>query len=95
MPQYLSLYFFSLQEKMLTFVIAKIGKHAFFEAVNIHVATREWRNWQTRTFEGRVDSPYGFKSRLSHQTKKQRVVAAFLFGANEARFAHEDATLMK
>ena len=33
MPQYLSLYFFSLQEKMLTFVITKIGKHAFFEAV--------------------------------------------------------------
>lgn len=33
MPQHLSLYFFSLQEKMLTFVIAKIGKHAFFEAV--------------------------------------------------------------
>ena len=33
MPQYLSLYFFSLQEKMLTFVIAKIGKYAFFEAV--------------------------------------------------------------
>ena len=29
--------------------------------------TREWRNWQTRTFEGRVDSPYGFKSRFSHQ----------------------------
>ena len=27
---------------------------------------REWRNWQTRTFEGRVDSPYGFKSRFSH-----------------------------
>ncbi|MBQ2970878.1 MAG: hypothetical protein IJE15_10910 [Bacteroidaceae bacterium] len=25
--------FFSLQEKMLTFVIAKIGKHAFFEAI--------------------------------------------------------------
>ena len=33
MPQYLSLYFFSPQEKMLTFVIAKIGKYAFFEAV--------------------------------------------------------------
>ncbi len=33
MLQYLSLYFFSLQEKMLTFVVAKIGKHAFFEAV--------------------------------------------------------------
>ena len=27
------LVFFSLQEKMLTFVVAKIGKHAFFEAV--------------------------------------------------------------
>ena len=27
---------------------------------------REWRNWQTRTFEGRVDLPYGFKSRFSH-----------------------------
>ena len=33
MPQYLSLYFFSLQEKNATFVIATIGKHAFFEAV--------------------------------------------------------------
>ena len=28
---------------------------------------REWRNWQTRTFEGRVSLMYGFKSRLSHQ----------------------------
>ena len=28
---------------------------------------REWRNWQTRTFEGRVVTPYGFKSRFSHQ----------------------------
>ena len=28
---------------------------------------REWRNRQTRTFEGRVVIPYGFKSRLSHQ----------------------------
>ena len=27
---------------------------------------REWRNWQTRTFEGRVVHPYGFKSRFSH-----------------------------
>ena len=30
---------------------------------------REWRNRQTRTFEGRVVIPYGFKSRLSHQEK--------------------------
>lgn len=33
MPQYLSLYFSHFKKKMLTFVIAKIGKHAFFEAV--------------------------------------------------------------
>ncbi len=31
---------------------------------------REWRNWQTRTFEGRVVTPDGFKSRFSHQTNK-------------------------
>ena len=30
---------------------------------------REWRNRQTRTFEGRVVIPYGFKSRLSHHPK--------------------------
>ena len=33
---------------------------------------REWRNWQTRTFEGRVVYPYGFKSRLSHQKGKSK-----------------------
>jgi hypothetical protein len=27
----------------------------------------QWRNWQTRTFEGRVIYSYGFKSRLVHQ----------------------------
>ena len=27
----------------------------------------EWRNWQTRTFEGRMGFPCGFKSRLRHQ----------------------------
>ena len=32
--------------------------------------TREWRNWQTRTFEGRVVTPYGFKSRFPHQAKQ-------------------------
>ncbi len=32
MLKYPNLYFFTLQEKMLTFVLAKIGKHAFFEA---------------------------------------------------------------
>ena len=30
---------------------------------------REWRNRQTRTFEGRVVTPYGFKSRFPHHFK--------------------------
>ena len=30
---------------------------------------REWRNRQTRTFEGRVSLMYGFKSRFPHQDK--------------------------
>jgi len=30
--------------------------------------TPSWRNWQTRTFQGRVDvSPSGFKSLARHQ----------------------------
>ena len=41
--------------------------------------TREWRNWQTRTFEGRVVTPYGFKSRFSHQKAHRGVL--FLFAA--------------
>ena len=28
---------------------------------------RECWNWQTGTFEGRVSTTYGFKSRLAHQ----------------------------
>lgn len=27
---------------------------------------RSWRNWQTRTFEGRMVLPYGFKSHRPH-----------------------------
>ena len=41
--------------------------------------TREWRNWQTRTFEGRVDLPYGFKSRFSHHPKSTCSSECFLF----------------
>ena len=37
-----------------------------FVARNDELNMREWRNRQTRTFEGRVVIPYGFKSRLSH-----------------------------
>ena len=47
---------------------------------NIYVVKsnmREWRNWQTRTFEGRVDSPYGFKSRFSHQRHLRKWVLFF------------------
>ena len=43
--------------------------------------TRPWRNWQTRTFEGRVVIPYGFKSRLSHQTPPFRRWSFSLFSA--------------
>ena len=39
---------------------------------------REWRNRQTRTFEGRVVIPYGFKSRLSHQ-KADELLVCLLF----------------
>ena len=42
---------------------------------------REWRNRQTRTFEGRVVIPYGFKSRLSHQTPPFRRWSFSLFSA--------------
>ena len=47
-----------------------------------------WRNWQTRTFQGRVDvSPSGFKSLARHkhsgfQTPEQSALGLiFLFGA--------------
>ena len=39
---------------------------------------REWRNRQTRTCEGRVVIPYGFKSRLSHQ-KADELLVCLLF----------------
>ncbi len=39
---------------------------------------REWRNWQTRTFEGRVVTPYGFKSRFSHQKALAKASAFFI-----------------
>ena len=42
---------------------------------------REWRNRQTRTFEGRVVIPYGFKSRLSHQKKRHPKGCRSFFGA--------------
>ncbi len=41
---------------------------------------REWRNRQTRTFEGRVVIPYGFKSRLSHQ-RGFRKESSFFYNA--------------
>ena len=39
---------------------------------------REWRNWQTRTFEGRVVTPYGFKSRFSHHNDTRKCVVFVL-----------------
>ncbi len=40
---------------------------------------REWRNWQTRTFEGRVVLPYGFDSRFPHQNKRERSKTSLSF----------------
>ena len=52
--------------------------------------TREWRNWQTRTFEGRVVTPYGFKSRFSHQ--KAHFGVLFLFAAKPKARRREDSS---
>ena len=45
---------------------------------------REWRNWQTRTFEGRVVLPYGFDPRFPHQQKapSNRCFLFFLCAGN-------------
>ena len=51
------------QKKHLTFIL--LGDILS----NVPSGMREWRNRQTRTFEGRVVIPYGFKSRLSHQNR--------------------------
>ena len=44
---------------------------------------REWRNWQTRTFEGRVVLPYGFNSRLPHQKAGKQSLVCFSFCAGD------------
>ena len=47
----------------------------------------EWRNWQTRTFEGRVGQPCGFKSRLRHQGASRRVLPPEAANADVAELA--------
>ena len=47
----------------------KLLTKSFFSCIIIK-PLREWRNRQTRTFEGRVISSYGFKSRFPHQQKR-------------------------
>ena len=49
--------------------------------------SREWRNWQTRTFEGRVIPSYGFKSRLSHQKKALAKASAFFYPSHRLGMA--------
>ena len=46
---------------------------------------REWRNRQTRTFEGRVFTTYGFKSRLSHQERIPSTESSFLITEKNAQ----------
>ena len=43
---------------------------------------REWRNRQTRTFEGRVSLMYGFKSRFPHQQEGRPNGLPFLSSGN-------------
>ncbi len=50
-----------------------------FIVYNIKCSTREWRNRQTRTFEGRVSLMYGFKSRFPHQDKDQVQLGLYFF----------------
>ena len=61
-------------DKTKKLVYNTICCHASVAKLNM----REWRNWQTRTFEGRVVTPYGFKSRFSHQQKEEHYVLLFL-----------------
>ena len=51
-----------------------------FVVRNGELNMRVWRNRQTRTFEGRVVIPYGFKSHHSHQKADELLVCLlFLF----------------
>ncbi len=43
----------------------------------------QWRNWQTRTFEGRVIYSYGFKSRLVHQADQLKAFGLFYFAHSQ------------
>ena len=54
-----------------------------FECCIMVEPLREWRNRQTRTFEGRVSSTYGFKSRLPHQQEASRKTCFFVFAGIE------------
>ena len=52
---------------------------------------REWRNRQTRTFEGRVFTTYGFKSRLSHQERIPSSESSFYIMEKKAKSSPSDA----
>ena len=52
---------------------------------------RQCWNWQTGTFEGRVSSTYGFKSRLPHQSellKSRRYAVSEVFFLSNNGFGH-------
>ena len=53
---------------------------------------REWRNRQTRTFEGRVVLPYGFDPRFPHQ-QKQHLCKQVLFLLVWKRFGENPSRL--
>ena len=74
-------YIFKKDEYFLHLSIDIDAKFGYNIICSLNGHLREWRNRQTRTFEGRVVIPYGFKSRLSHQIKKSRSSGSFLFCA--------------
>ena len=56
--------------------------------VTISNVLREWRNWQTRTFEGRVVLPYGFDSRFPHHKKMDTIGCPFFCDTSNANIEH-------
>ena len=69
------------RKELLQILISKIPKKKilgiFKKAIDKRISlcynikcSREWRNRQTRTFEGRVSLMYGFKSRFPHQQEE-------------------------
>ena len=64
----------------MTSVAEGRGTAVGFACRSLMRTTREWRNWQTRTVEGRVrEISWGFKSPLAHEDRGLMVTAPGTF----------------